>query len=46
MTTILRTIFRTSEPRADIRRDWDELRARAMSPTELAEIDAIFSRYA
>ncbi len=27
-----------------IYRDWDRLRANAVSPSELAEIDAIFSR--
>lgn len=28
-----------------IRRTWDRERARAMSPSHRAEIDAIFSRY-
>ena len=27
-----------------IHREWDRQRARALSPSELAEIDAIFSR--
>ena len=27
-----------------IHREWDRQRARAMSPSELSEIDAIFSR--
>lgn len=27
-----------------IRREWDKQRLRAMSPSELSEIDAIFSR--
>lgn len=27
-----------------IQREWDKQRARAMSPNELSEIDAIFSR--
>lgn len=30
--------------RADIYREWDRQRARAMSPSERSEIDAIFSR--
>lgn len=29
----------------NIYREWDKQRARAMSPNELAEIDAIFSRH-
>ena len=28
----------------DIQREWDKQRAKAMSPAEIAEIDAIFSR--
>jgi hypothetical protein len=35
-----RAVSRTTQ----IRREWDKQRARAMSPSELAEIDAIFSR--
>lgn len=27
-----------------VQREWDRQRARAMSPSELSEIDAIFSR--
>lgn len=30
--------------RKDIYREWDRQRRNAMSPTDLAEIDAIFSR--
>lgn len=30
--------------RRAIHREWDRQRARAMSPSDLAEIDAIFSR--
>jgi len=30
---------------ANIRRTWDRERAKAMSPSHAAEIDAIFSRY-
>lgn len=33
----------TSEA-ARIRHEWDRQRARALSPSELSEIDAIFSR--
>lgn len=29
-----------------IYREWDRQRSRAMSPSELSEIDAIFSRHA
>jgi hypothetical protein len=34
----------TAERRAIIR-EWNKQRARAMSPNDLAEIDAIFSRH-
>ena len=29
----------------DFRKEWDEARASAMSPADLAEIDAMFARY-
>lgn len=28
-----------------VRREWDRQRARAMSPSEVSEIDAIFARH-
>lgn len=33
-----------ASPAEKARREWDNQRARAMSPNELSEIDAIFSR--
>jgi hypothetical protein len=33
-----------SDARADIYREWDRQRARALSPSDREEIDAIFSR--
>jgi len=38
---IFTSSIRTNE---GIYREWDRQRARAMSPSELSEIDAIFSR--
>ena len=29
----------------DFRREWDEARASAVSPSDLADIDAMFARY-
>lgn len=34
--------IRTNE---GVYREWDRLRAKAMSPSELSEIDAIFARH-
>ena len=36
---------RSDEPMS-VRQMWDRERARALTPTERAEIDAIFARYA
>lgn len=36
--------FATSETEK-IHREWDRQRSRAMSPSELSEIDAIFARH-
>jgi hypothetical protein len=48
----MKSLFARLRPRArravtpeGIRRTWDRERARAMSPSHRAEIDAIFSRY-
>ena len=41
LTNVFTNPKRTNE---SIYREWDKQRARAMSPNELAEIDAIFSR--
>lgn len=30
---------------ADVYREWDRMRAKALGPNDLAEIDAIFSRH-
>ena len=35
---------REAAQRRQMHRDWDRQRARAISPSDLAEIDAIFSR--
>lgn len=50
MTTIKKIFSRlftvaTSE-KSEFYREWDELRSKALSPSEVAEIDAIFSRAA
>lgn len=36
--------FRRSARERSVREEWDHQRARAMSPSHAAEIDAIFSR--
>ena len=45
LSRLIAGIFNSSR-RADIDayREWDRLRSRAMSPSEISEIDAIFSR--
>lgn len=35
----------TSSNLSKIRQEWDRQRSRAMSPSELSEIDAIFARH-
>jgi hypothetical protein len=42
------TGFLHTDPRPsdELRTEWDRLRARAQTPAERAEIDAIFSRHA
>ncbi len=44
MRTLLNKIRRSAHERS-VREEWDYQRARAMSPSHEAEIDAIFSRY-
>jgi hypothetical protein len=36
---------RATSERQKIQREWDKQRARAMSPSELSDIDAIFARH-
>ena len=44
-TRLFANIFTTATSDSEkIHREWDRQRARAMSPSELSEIDAIFSR--
>jgi len=40
-----RSGHRTSSTHRRIYREWDRQRAMAMSPSDLAEIDAIFARH-
>lgn len=48
--SMLSGVFSTAKPKSEywstlrLRHEWDRQRARAKSPSELAEIDAIFSR--
>jgi len=44
MLTLMKKFRRTAQERT-IRQEWDFQRARAMSTSHAAEIDAIFSRY-
>lgn len=49
LATVFSTVFDRgtsgdSASRRSIHREWDRQRARALSPSDLAEIDAIFSR--
>jgi len=39
------SVTTVSREEAEIRRDWDLMRAEAKTPQERTEIDAIFSRY-
>lgn len=43
-TVFDRTVDGEAASRRSISREWDRQRARALSPSDLAEIDAIFSR--
>lgn len=44
-TRLFANLFTTAtSDNEKIHREWDRQRARAMSPSELSEIDAIFSR--
>ena len=45
-TRLFSGIFNSStRTNMDTYREWDRLRSRAMSPSEVSEIDAIFSRH-
>lgn len=47
MVTKIKRFFMSAKATSEavkIRNEWDRQRARAMSPSELSEIDAIFSR--
>jgi hypothetical protein len=41
---VLSNIFTKSNNNEDIHREWSKQRSKAMGPSDLAEIDAIFSR--
>lgn len=46
MIQSIKNIFaQATSSQAKIYREWDKQRANAKTPSELAEIDAIFSRY-
>lgn len=46
LQTIKNIFANATSKEAKIYREWDKQRAKAKTPSELSEIDAIFSRYA
>ena len=44
--TLFSRMFEDHPTKVDVHREWDRLRAEALTPSHRAEIDAIFSRQA
>lgn len=45
ISNVFAGFFGSNADQGRIQRDWDRERARALTPSERAEIDAIFARY-